>query len=1226
MGAVPGARATSSSGGAREGFEAWILRGDVAEAERRFRVAVDEDARDPWARTGLALLARRSLDTASELEALLGVVRAAPDEAVALAAIERLTDLAAIGPDQDRAIEAGLAPLAAEGRLRGVAAIRARVARIAAAEGSGDADGAARLRREYGAATEWTLVGPFSPYPALDFDAELPFDRAPLPAEAPVLPGAPAAPARRIPTPDGVLPLGGEPGEEGLHLLAADVKLERGGRYLAMLWTQGSAKVLVDGAPVAERRAFARHEPGTLLREVELGAGLHRVRVRYAPANDHGTFALALARVDGAPSDAVWTAAPVGSPAPEPRADPLPQPAWSARLLAQALERGGGPVLARLLAARATLRIEAEGAKALLAEALALAPDSALVRVALADAVGDDPTLDTQVARARGEAELRRALERDPAEAEARVELASLQRRADRAAEAEALLAQLPPAAVARRAALVERAAVAKARGTPELADRLAAAAVLAAGSCEARELLHDSAVAREAVQEIDQHVRALASCRGGRERLVRHLERRGELQAALEAAAPLARSRPSSLEGAFSRAGLHVAAGDAGAALRELEPLTAWWPRSARLWKRIGNLRELAGDRTGARAARERALAIDGADLALRRALALEDGREVLDDLRESGDASIREYEAAGGERDTSTALVLDAAAQEFHPDGSVTDRTHQIIHVLDQRGVDKYGEAHLPPGSEILTLRTRKRDGRVFEPDGGRAKGTISLTGLEPGDYIEMEFLRSTRGGIDGHAADPFFFQSEGERLVRSTYVAAAPASLGLELDAHQMAPPALERVGDRVLLRATRTDVPGLVGEPSAPSIRELLPFVQVGFGAGREALQRRAAEALASRTRPTLELEAFAREIRGAAGAGAGPEPLARAAWTAVATRTLGGAGSLGSEAAEILSRGRGSRIVLLKAVLDLLGVPARIALVRPFEADPSPYRFQGGGLFDQTLLRIRAGGRDLWIDPDSRDAPFGAVSSTLLDSEALLLPAPGEPLEVVRTPGAALVPSGRETTLKVTLEPNGDAVVEGLDRYVGESAGFMRGGLERFDAAQRRRIFQQSVTSTFRGGTLETLTFRGTEDREGELTIEYRARVPGLARRDGEGLVLERPILPLHMGETYVRLGERKLPLLLRGSDPVAQRIAIVPPTGMALQAAPSREVASRWGRYVRTERLDGGALVRDERIELLRARIAPGEYPEFAAFIREIDGLQATPLRAGPRANPGGPL
>lgn len=1214
-----GMGASGSSAGARDGFEAWLSRGDVAAAERAFRAAVDEDPADPWALTGLASTARRALDTDAELGHLLAVVRAAPDEAIALVALERLAELARVGPDVDRAIEEGLAPLAQAGRLRGVAAFRARVARIAAAESSGDVAAVARLRREYGVATEWTLVGPVSPLAAMDFDAPLAGPGV-FPAEAPVVPGAPPSPARRIPTPDGVLQLPGD-AAAGLHLLAADATLSAGGRYLLVLWTPGSARVELDGEIVAERRAFARFEPATQAWELELPRGRHRFVVRFAPATEGGSIALALSRTDGRPSDAAWTAPGPGTIPAAAARRALDRP-WTAVRLAAALERGGGPVLARLLAGRAVLRFDREGAKGLLAEATERAPDAAPVRVVLADALADDPTLDGRVARSRGEAELRRALARDPGDGEARLELSALLRGSDRAADAEAVLLELPPDVAGRRAALVERAAVAKVRGAPERADALAAAA---AGSCEAGELLYDSAVAREAVAEQDAVARSSAKCRGGRERLSRNLEKRGEFLAALEVLAPLAEARPSDLEAALLRAGLRAEAGDPGTAASELDGVAALWPNSARLWKRIGSLREQAGDRAGARAARERALLVDGADLELRRALALEDGRELLDELREDGAAAIRAYEAAEGARDTSTALVLDASAQEFHPGGAITDRTHQIIHVMDQRGVDRYGEVQVPPGAQLLTLRTRKPDGRTLEPDGGTGKGSISLAGLEPGDYVELEYLRATRGGLDGHAADPFFFQDEGERLVRSAYVVVAPAALGVEVDAHGMEAPPLQRTGDRVTARALRTDVPGLVAEPGAPRNQEILPSMQVGYGAGREALHRRMAELVASTTRPNLELTSLARELRAAAGADADPELFARAAWAVVATRVTGGAGSLADDAGEVLSRGRGSRVILLKALLAELGVEARIALVRPFEADPRPWRFPRHGLYGAVLLRLRLPGHDLWVDPNQRDAPFGALAADVLDAEALVLPQPGEPLEVARTPAQAAVPSGRSSAVRIVLDADGTAVVEGTDRYRGHTGGEVRGALERFDAAMRRRIFEQSVAGTFRGGSLEALELKGADDRERDLEVVYRARVPGFARREAGGLVLEAPILPARLREAYVGVAERKLPLLVAPQDPLAQRVELVAPAGLTLRPAPEVTLDTRWGRYVRKERLEAGALVREERIELARGRIAPADYPDFARFVTEIDSVQGAPIVISGTPNPGGP-
>jgi hypothetical protein len=1210
--ATGGIRPGRASAGARDGLDAW-LAGDPALAERTFRSAADRDPDDAWAHAGLALVARRALDPRAEVASLVAAVRARPDDPIALTALERLAELA--GPGTGRAIEAGLAPLAAEGRLRGIAAYRARAVRVSAADGLGEPDRVVALRGENGLATAWTVAGPFSASPGLDFDRALPVDRGTFPAEAPVLPGAVPAPARAVPIPDGMLTLGSDTGEAGLLLLGAEARLARGGRYLVVLWCLGSASVSVDGAPVAERRELARHDPVSRAWALDLAPGLHRVIVRFAPPADRGGLAVALARADGAPSDVAWSPLAPGPVPPAVAGAKVGAAEWSTRRLEGALEPAAGPVAARFLAARAMRRYDREGAKALLAEALATAPDAAPLHAALADALDGDPTLDPQAARARAEAALRRVLARDPGEAEARIELASLQRRADRAADAEALLEPLAPPVADRSDALVARAEVARSRGAPEEADRLARAAA-DQGSCAAMEQLHDSAAAREAVAEVDALARALAACRGGTERLVRHLVKRGDAAGARAAAAPTGRSRPAAIEPALVRAALELAAGDGAAALRELEAPLRAWPRSTRLWKRVATLRELAGDRDGARAARERALALDGSDLGLRRALALAEGREVLDGAARDGGAAIREWEASGRAADTSTTLVLDSAAVEFHADGSFTERTHQVVHVTDQRGVDKYGETHLPPGAELLTLRTRKRDGRILEPDGGRAKGSTSLAALEPGDYAEVEYLRAQRGAPEGGSAEPFYFQNEGERLFESTYSVSAPAAIGLELDAHGLEAPPLAREGDRVSARVTRRDVPGLVAEPYAPPNRELFPSLQAGYGSGRELLQRRVGEVVLARTRPTAELEALAREVRAAAGPGAGGEALARAAHAAVAGRVRGGGAGLGSDASEVLSRGRGGRTLLLECLLDLLGVEARVVLVRRGEEEPVAYRFAGAWLYSMALLRVRADGRELWLDAEPRNAPFGALSAGVLDAEGLVLPAPGEAPAVARTPRAATVPSRREQRLRFELDADGAARLVGRDTYAGDPAGDLRDALERFDASLRRRIFEEALAGAFRGLRLGSLELRGLDDREAEMGIDYEATIRGFARRDVTGaLRLETPIFPLGLGQGLARVGERKLPLDFVAGDPALLRAEIVAPEGMVPVARPDVELATRWGQYRRTERIEGRTLVREERWERRRARIPPGDYPAFAAFLAAVDAAQAEPVR-----------
>ncbi|HSN90884.1 MAG TPA: hypothetical protein VLS93_06620, partial [Anaeromyxobacteraceae bacterium] len=58
-------------------------------------------------------------------------------------------------------------------------------------------------------------------------------------------------------------------------------------------------------------------------------------------------------------------------------------------------------------------------------------------------------------------------------------------------------------------------------------------------------------------------------------------------------------------------------------------------------------------------------------------------------------------------------------------------------------------------------------------------------------------------------------------------------------------------------------------------------------------------------------------------------------------------------------------------------------------------------------------------------------------------------------------------------------------------------------------------------------------------------------------------------------------------------------------------------------RYVRSERVEGGALVREERLEIERGRIPPARYPDLAAFAGRVDAIQQEALLLVRRGDPG---
>ena len=118
----------------------------------------------------------------------------------------------------------------------------------------------------------------------------------------------------------------------------------------------------------------------------------------------------------------------------------------------------------------------------------------------------------------------------------------------------------------------------------------------------------------------------------------------------------------------------------------------------------------------------------------------------------------------------------------------------THQIVRVDSKDAVDKWAEIAVPPGAEILTLRTHKRDGSTREPEEIAGKEAISAADVAIGDYIEWEYLDTrppSAAFAPGFLVDRFFFQSFDAPMARSELLLVSPAGVELELDSRAGAP---------------------------------------------------------------------------------------------------------------------------------------------------------------------------------------------------------------------------------------------------------------------------------------------------------------------------------------------------------------------------------------------------------------------------------------------------
>ncbi|WP_163866376.1 tetratricopeptide repeat protein [Myxococcus eversor] len=1196
------------------GFHAHLLEGDSVQAQQRFDAAIAKDPGDPYALIGQHLLARRAGRPDRALTAALELVTRAPTHPLALIAARYALDSVGTAPPLDDAILKATQQALGAGAT-GETAYLLRGARLSIAVGRGDTQARDAVLRELGGVSEATLVGPLSAFHVLSWDEAFPAKQSGSLA-GPFTGAFGTMPPRKLWAPDGRLDLAGEPGEGDVYLMAFDAEVPEAARYVARSVSAATHQVLVDGAPLLERRGWERATSTITTRAVELPAGKHRFIARLLKGATSGVLSFSLMRADGKPSNVRFTAATGAAPGTwgsAPKTSEATGVYPTTQSLKDALAGEAGDLLATVLAARDGLSRDADGARRLMAEVEATSPALLSLRAEVAAA---DRTVPAKVARGRATRDLEALLPKDPGN------VAALLLRADLFMDDGQPASALETLKTASEAVqppgfplFLMRARAALTLDVDALAEEsLAAALQIQPNLCEALGLQYNLARRRDAVERSDSLVAAQRNCPGVQARQADHARTRGDLETAARAYAEMLARDPTSVSAGTSLATLYVGLRRHDEAMAVLQALTVTWPRNAELLKRMADVREYAGQTAEALALREKALALEGDDLSLRRAVErAKTGKELLQEHAIDGREAMRAFDAepvTGG----SAVFVLDAAAVRVYADGSIINRIHTIQRALEQSGVQEIAEVNVPRGAQVLALRTVKADGRVLEPENIEGKDTVSLPGVQVGDSVEVEYLlaESPRGPAQpGFTASAFYFQIANQPNAWTTYTVVAPKGSGMKVDAHGMKAPAPTVKGDEEVFHYEARRVPPFIPEPdSPPSGNEYLPFVMVGAGAtGNEGLIRVYGDAFQDRWLRTAEVVDFTRKAtQGKQGLDA-----VKALHAAVMQRFSGRDNGLGQSAASTVAQDRGSRLAMVKAGLEELGIPSRVAAVRTFNVDPNDYLFPNDSLLPYAALRVEVPGSEpVWVDTSVRFGPFGELPEFAMGGrDAYLLPEPGRKLEVVKTPQVK-ESAGKQVRLTLSLDAEGKLSGKGEETYLGFEAAQLAEAFNQLSAESRNQALQGAVARYFGGAALSSVKLDHEDAVGAPFVLRYEFTVPRFGRLEGDRRMALGPLtFPAQLGRRYVQLSSRRTPLYIDNTEASNTQVTVSLPSGWKLpDPQPALDVKNPFGHFTRTEKQEGSTLTITESLRLPRARVSPRQYEQFSGFTGDVDLIQ----------------
>jgi tetratricopeptide (TPR) repeat protein len=1094
------------------------------------------------------------LHAALNLGELSGAAQRDPRVAIAMA---RMLDLAANTEDFRPAIPRIQAMLA---RFRNAGdhphAGFLRTALAAAAADGAPGINLEKAARESGVMTAWRVAGPFGHYGNLEFDQHWAPEQDAL---AP--PASDGHAIEQLHFADGTFRLPDYFARNGVFYAAAETTTGAG-RWIVRAETAGTIEVLVDGAVALRKDDRFRASPEIAWRALRLKPGRHHVLVKFLAS--------------AAPFRIAFLPAPPAAPQ-SPRA-----------------EIDYAPEAAYVAAAHKYWAGDYHGVISGLDSGNARSAAMSFLAYKAWTHVSDDSPETTAMLNA--------TLQAAPSATAAEYELAARALAADRTDEALNRLQLVITVRENFQPGQQLLAQIAIRLNWPVLAEKALDNQLRAHPSCDVLLQGYKFFAGHARYERARELRRKLASCAPDTLAYMKSLSESGEHQQAAAATEAAVARRPldrSARELLVRELALTGALDKARTAAQELAALAPNSPSYRRMAQIAAANPEALLDDAGLRAS----------EFGQRAAFYAKYRRDGVEMVRRTGQRKF-----SGG---PAVMLVNDRVARLWD-DGSVSVYIHKLTRVLDRDGIEKYGEADIPRGAEVLELRTIKADGSVAEPEFTPQKATVSMPALAPGNAIDQEYVvHYPGGGIAEHAAAfRHTLGSFNAPILYSRFVAITPAS---DASIRAEAAPGIS-TGPNELTNSMRVhtwekdDIPQSV-EEVATARGDVLPVARLEseFHNGWIDVRDRFRNELATALRIGPRVERVAARVRAQE-----PQARAREIFRTIAN-SIRPAGAFNTDnmtsAEQTLASLSGSRTIAVLAVARAAGLDADLVLGR--NAGNVVHDTRASlGLYSRPLVRFRFGdGREMFADAETEGMAFGSVPPSFERQDALLVPAPQEKEnDGMPADGSTILslPANSEEQSvaegDVTLDDDGSLQADVTIRLGAWRAAQMRSILAGIDPAQRPRFYHQLAVRIFAGADDVTGSTRNERDPDRPLELVLHCRAPRYVNLAPGIADMDQLVPTLGLRKMYSS-PSRKFPLFI--DTPLVESAAFrlhLPPGVSVLHGAPDMNVNGPFGSYSLSVRQPSPTELDIQRSFRIPVQvIAPERFPEFSTFAAKID-------------------
>ena len=598
------------------------------------------------------------------------------------------------------------------------------------------------------------------------------------------------------------------------------------------------------------------------------------------------------------------------------------------------------------------------------------------------------------------------------------------------------------------------------------------------------------------------------------------------------------------------------------------------------------------------------------------------------MHDLRVDGREIIQNYEAQNRNDAGSSVLILDYAATQFFPDGSQLGLTHQIYRVLSKEGKIEVSEVYIPADSVVLKAHTLKdKTLEVIEPEFIENKESITMPNLSIGDYVEVEYITYhsvPTGNPERTVADAFFFGGTNSPYIASVFVYEYPKTWSMDVvktdPHHEISEHCDEVEGDRIRCEARRENIPLVIDEPLGASIYDTIPNIMLYHRYSWDFLRRKLYELITAQSRLTPYIQRYYEKIQlpESDSTWERAQAIAEFVMTHVNESESLNSGA-GDTATATVTRGTGSRLMLLKALYDLAALPSYFALIRsvisPVQSDSLVALYNST---HDTRLVVETDRGPAYVVSDEI-VPFDTLEPAFQNQTVIPLD-PHHDIFTSRTEGV----EKRRSTIDITyhIAPDGSAKASTVERVQSTRGLKMRDFLNNHknDAERVHIIIQNMIANSYGRIDLTRFDYENLDQKQQPLVMNYDFDIAYYASTSEGSLDIASRIYAYNLVSQYATLppAERHYPMLINAETSTQRTLTLHAPAGYTwdLSTLHDAEISTKFGHYRRHAELQDGALKVSEVLEILPQRVEVADYADFRSFCLSVDDAQRVILSA----------